>query len=65
MEINLITMGGVSVRDIANEVIEHLDAIVDDAVYEHEFYNAEPEAIKKAILQIIVENIEENYENEQ
>lgn len=58
-------MGGVSVRDIANEVIEHLDAIVDDAVYEHEFYNAEPEAVKKAILQIIVENIEENYENEQ
>lgn len=58
-------MGGVSVRDIANEVIENLDAIVDDAVYEHEFYNADPHTIKKAILQMIVENIEENYENEQ
>tara|TARA_A200000159_G_scaffold130320_1_gene127031 strand:+ start:2954 stop:3130 length:177 start_codon:yes stop_codon:yes gene_type:complete len=58
-------MSGMTVRDIANEINEQLDAFVDDAIYECDFLEAKPEEVKKAILQIIVENIEENYENEQ
>ena len=65
MEITLSAMNGVTVKDIASEVVEQLDTFIDDTIYEHDIYDEQHKEIKRAVLRVIVENIEEYYDNEE
>ncbi len=64
MHITLTAKNGITVKDIANEVVEQLDGFIDDTIYQHDIYDEEHKELKRQVLRVIIENIEDYYDEE-
>lgn len=64
MHITLSAKNGITVKDIANEVVEQLDGFIDDTIYQHDIYDEEHKELKRQVLRVIIENIEDYYDEE-
>lgn len=64
MYITLSAKNGITVKDIANEVVEQLDGFIDDTIYQHDIYDEEHKELKRQVLRVIIENIEDYYDEE-
>ncbi len=62
MHITLSAKNGITVKDIANEVVEQLDGFIDDTIYQHDIYDEEHKELKRQVLRVIIENIEDYYD---
>ncbi len=65
MHITLTAKNGITVKDIANEVVEQLDGFIDDTIYQHDIYDEEHKELKRQVLRVIIENIEDYYDEKQ
>ena len=64
MHITLTAKNGITVKDIANEVVEQLDGFIDDTIYQHDINDEEHKELKRQVLRVIIENIEDYYDEE-
>lgn len=64
MYTTLKNVNGAVVSDIVNEVTEQLDCIIDDTIHQHYIYDDEYKQVKKEVLRIILENIEDYYDEQ-
>lgn len=64
MYTTLKNVNGAVVSDIVNEVTEQLDCIIDDTIHQHDIYDDEYKQVKKEVLRIILENIEDYYDEQ-
>ena len=64
MHITFTAKNGITVKDIANEVVEQLDGFIDDTIYQHDIYDEEHKELKRQVLRVIIENIEDYYDEE-
>jgi len=64
LHITLTAKNGITVKDIANEVVEQLDGFIDDTIYQHDIYDEEHKELKRQVLRVIIENIEDYYDEE-
>ena len=64
MHITLTAKNGITVKDIANEVVEQLDGFIDDTINQHDIYDEEHKELKRQVLRVIIENIEDYYDEE-
>lgn len=53
-----------TIDDIVNEVIEQVYCLVDDIIHQHDIYDDEHKEVKKEVLKIISENIEDYYDEQ-
>jgi|TARA_B100001094_G_C18130255_1_gene771810 hypothetical protein len=65
LHITLTAKNGITVKDIANEVVEQLDGFIDDTIYQHDIYDEEHKELKRQVLRVIIENIEDYYDEKQ
>ena len=64
MNITFKNVNRTTVSDIVTEVTEQLDCIIDDTIHQHDIYDDEHREIKREVLRIIVENIEDYYDEQ-
>lgn len=49
------------INDIVSEVVEQLNATIEDLIHQHDVYDDEYNGVKKEVLRSVLENIEETY----
>lgn len=62
MRIRVGSIDNTVIDDIINEVVEQMHCLVDDVIHQHDIYDDEHKEVKKEVLRIISENIEDYYD---
>ena len=55
---------GTTINELVEEVVEQLQLVIDDTIYQHDIYNDDYKEVKNEVLRLISENIEEYYDEQ-